>query len=206
MRFFYVLPLSERRALVEYVACTAPERAGEELDDALEAYLRTVLGLSEYRILAREGGANPLTDYPFPRRAGRRVMTIGTAGGRVKPTSGYAFTRIQDDSAAIVASLLRVGHPFDVPPDSRRYRLYDAILLDLMTHHGAAVGPIFTALFRHNSIQRIFRFLDEAGSLWENLFLIATLPPRQFVQALLRMHVPGRARRRFVCPHPRRSW
>jgi hypothetical protein len=59
--------------------------------------------------------------------------------------SGYAFTRIQDDSAAIVGSLLRLGHPFDVPPDSPRYQLYDAILLDLMAGQGEAIGPIFTA-------------------------------------------------------------
>jgi lycopene beta-cyclase len=191
MRFWYVLPLSARRALVEYVACTAPERAAENHTNALRQYLQTNMGISEYRILAREGGASPLTDYPFPRRVGRRVMAIGVAGGRVNPTSGYAFMRIQRDSAAIAGSLLRMGHPFDLPPDSPRYRLYDAILLDLMAHQSQSIGPIFAALFQHNPIQRIFRFLDEAGSPWENLRLIATLPPRRFVQALFRMYALG---------------
>jgi lycopene beta-cyclase len=192
MRFCYVLPLSARHALVEYVACMRPAHGDEDQTGALRDYLQTILGIIDYRILAREGGASPLTDYPFPRRAGQRVMTIGVAGGRIKPTSGYAFTRIQDDSAAIVGSLLKVGHPFDVPPSSRRYRLYDAILLDLMTHHGAAISPIFTTLFRHNPIQRIFRFLDEAGSLWENMSFIATLPPQRFLWALFRMYALGK--------------
>jgi len=192
VRFCYVLPLSARRALVEYVACTALGRASEDHASTLRHYLGTNLGIGEYRILAREGGATPLTDYPFPRRVGRRVMTIGVAGGRVKPTSGYAFMRIQQDSAAIADSLLRVGHPFDIPPESYRYRVYDAILLDLMVHQSAAIGPIFTALFHHNPIQRIFRFLDQAGSPWENARLIATLPPRRFVEALFRMYALGR--------------
>ena len=100
--------------------------------------------------------------------------------------------RIQNDSAAIIRSLLPTGHPFAVPPSSRRYRLYDAILLDLRTHHGEVIGPIFTVLFQHNPIQRIFRFLDEAGSLWENMLFIATLPPQQFLQALFRMYALGR--------------
>jgi lycopene beta-cyclase len=191
IRFFYVLPLSARRALVEYVANTAPRQVDKDETSALQNYLHTVLEITDYRILAREGGASPLTDYPFPRRAGQRVIRIGTAGGRIKPTSGYAFMRMQDDSAAIVRSLLRRGHPFDLPPSSRRYRLYDAILLDLMAHHSADIGPIFTALFQHNPIRRVFRFLDEAGSLWENLLLIASLPPRRFVQALFRMYVLG---------------
>jgi len=191
-RFCYVLPLSTRHALVEYVASTRPPHRGEDHAGPLYDYLQRSLGITEYRILTREGGMSPLTDYPFPRRAGRHVMTIGVAGGRLKPTSGYAFMRIQDDSAAIVRSLLRVGHPFDVPPDLARYRLYDAILLDLMANDGIAIGPIFSALFQHNPIQRIFRFLDQAGSLWENLCLIATLPPRRFIHALFRMYVLGR--------------
>lgn len=191
-RFFYVLPLSTRRALVEHVASTAPGCTGEDHAGVLRDYLHTVLGITDYRILTREGGASPLTDYPFPRRAGRRVMTIGAAGGRVKPSTGYAFMRIQADSAAIVRSLLRLGHPFDVPLGSRRYRWYDTILLNIMTHHGAAIDPIFTALFRHNSIQRVFRFLDEAGSLRENISFIATLPPQRFLQALLRLQGLGR--------------
>jgi lycopene beta-cyclase len=186
MRFFYMLPFTEHRALVEYVACTPAPLIREEHECALAAYLHTCLGITDFHIGAQEGGTNPLTDRTFPRRLGRRIMSIGTLGGRVKPASGYAFTRIQQDSAAIVESLLRAGHPFDVPRDAGRYRRYDAAMLDIMTHHGERIKPIFAALFTRNPIARIFRFLDERSSPWDDLRLAATLPPGVALRALSR--------------------
>ena len=187
VRFFYVLPLSERRALVEYTLISPAVLRSGEYEQALRAYIRKTLGIPEYRLVREEGGVLPLTDRPFARRLGQRIMAIGAKGGRVKPTTGYAFTRIQRDSAAILQSLLNAGHPFDVPEDSARYRLYDALMLDIMSRHGEAVQSIFGALFKHNPVDRVFRFLDETGSVWENLALIATLPPRLFLQAIPRL-------------------
>jgi lycopene beta-cyclase len=155
----------------------------------MQVYIETVLGIQDYRILAEEEGILPLTDQPFPRRIGQRIMTIGTLGGRIKPSSGYAFLRIQQDSAAIVQSLLRVDHPFDVPPDSRRYRLYDSGLLQVMCHSGEQIKPIFSALVENNPIERVFRFLDGTASLWEDLLVMASLPPWPFLRALFHLKV-----------------
>jgi len=186
VRFFYVLPLSERRALVEYTLFSAARPRGDECTLALKTYLETAWGIRQYRVLSQEGGVIPITDQPAPRRAGRRIMTIGVKGGRLKPTTGFAFQRIQQDSAAIVRSLLQTGQPFHVPADSPRYRLYDALMLEVMSRHGDEIKSIFTTLFKRNPIERVLRFLDEAGSPWEDLRLIATLPPRLFLQPLFR--------------------
>lgn len=186
VRFFYGLPLSERQALIEYV------RIGQNAapsDHELRTYVETVLGLREYRIIAREGGVNPLTDWAFPRRIGKRTMAIGTPGGRIKPTAGYAFMRIQRDSAAIVQSLLQSGNPFAVPSDSRYYRLCDSLMLQLMYRHGAQAKSLFADLFKNNPIERVFHFLDEGASPRENLALMASLPPGLFLQAFFRTQV-----------------
>ncbi len=189
VRFFYLLPLSQRRALVEYVACVANPLLPSEAEEAFTRYVTGVLGIDGYRIVAQEGGVSPMTDRPFPRQVGRSILAIGVLGGRIKPSTGFAFTRIQQDSAAIVRSLLGSGHPFGLPPDSRRYRLYDSLMLQIMTRHGERVKPIFAALFKNNPIQRVLRFLDETGSPWENLLLIASLPDPLFLRALLRLAV-----------------
>jgi lycopene beta-cyclase len=187
VRFFYLLPLSPRRALVEYVACTAAAPGGSEYRQAFQSYVTEVVGVRGFRVLATEGGASPMTDQPFPRRLGRRVMAVGVPGGRVKPTTGFAFSRILRDSEAIVASLVRHGHPFDVPPDSRRYRLYDSLMLQVMARRPERVGLVFSALFERNPVERALRFLDDAGSIWENLQLIASMPPALFLPALFRL-------------------
>jgi lycopene beta-cyclase len=184
-RFFYVLPFSSRRALVEFTVFSSERFSRAAYTEALRAYLADALGAADYRIVAEEQGVIPATDHTFSRRTGQRVMTIGTKGGRVKPTTGYAFIRIQRDSAAIIRSLADHGHPFDLPEDSRRYRLLDAVMLEMMDHYGEKLKPIFATMFAHNPIQRILRFLDEEGTPQENLQLIATLPPWQFIRAAI---------------------
>ena len=141
------------------------ELAAPAVNEQREAWL----GIESFEIVRQESGNIPITDRPFPRRLGQRVMSIGARAGRIKPTTGYAFTRIQEDSAAIVSSLQRNGHPFDVPADPYRYRLSDSILLEIMEQRGRQIRPIFEAMFRRNKIGRIFRFLDEVASPWEQL-------------------------------------
>jgi lycopene beta-cyclase len=111
-------------------------------------------------------------------------MNIGTRGGRVKPSSGYAFTRIQRDSAAIVRSLLKHGHPFDVPSDPRFYRLCDSLMLHVMHRHSDWLVPLFVRLFERNPIERILSFLDEHALPGQNLRLTMSLLPELFVQML----------------------
>jgi lycopene beta-cyclase len=171
--FFYVLPYSACRALVE---CVSLSRDNPE--QGLKAYIEETLKITNYRTISQESGACLLTNRSFPRRTGQHVMAIGAQGGRIKPSTGYAFTRIQRDSAAIVDSLHRSGHPFDVPPDPRFFHFCDTLMLTMLSHHNRWIVPLFLALFRHNPTGRIFKFLDEATSPRENLLLMASLVPQ----------------------------
>ena len=216
MRFVYTLPLSEHRALIEYTLFSAGVLRREEYERGLKDYIRSRLGIEEYQIIEEENGIIPMTDRHFPRRAGARVMNVGAKGGRVKPSSGYAFLRIQRDSAAIVESMLKAGHPFDAPCDSAWYRLHDSIMLNLMSWHGDQVGRLFAEMFKNNPIERVFRFLDERGSPLGDVPLLASLPPWPFLRALARARLlrrieppqrgslgaPRRARRESARPGP----
>lgn len=187
MRFVYVLPFSTRRALVEYTIFSAKLLTEEEYDDGINDYLRNVLGITQYRRVAEEKGIIPMTDQPFPRRGGKRILFTGTKGGRVKPSTGYAFQRIQQDSEAIVRSLLKYGDPFHLPESPWVFRMSDSVMLQLMYRRGNLMKPIFTQLFRNNPIRRIFRFLDEEASPVELLLFITSLSPLPFLQALLKL-------------------
>ena len=189
MRFVYTLPFTENRALIEYTLFSSHLLTSEDYDAGLRTYIEETLDIKQYTINHVEAGIIPMTDHPFPRRLGQRVMSIGTKGGRVKPSTGYAFLRIQRDSAAIVQSLLQHDQPFDLPARRGRFALHDSILLNIMTHHPDDLKPIFTIMFKHNPIQRIFHFLDETATLSEEARFIASLPPWRFLQALFRLKV-----------------
>jgi lycopene beta-cyclase len=185
MRFFYLLPYSERRALVEYTVFSTELLPLATYRNALRSYIGGTLGTADYHILEEEEDLIPMTDHPARRRSGHHLMNIGTRGGRVKPSSGYAFRRIQKDAVAIVRSLKQHDHPFDVPASPARYTLFDAILLHILERHGHLGKSIFVQLFQRNPITRILRFLDEEGDWRENLKVMASVPAWPFIRAAI---------------------
>jgi lycopene beta-cyclase len=142
-----------------------------------------------YRVVDEERDLIPMTDHVAPRRVGARVLNIGTRGGRVKASSGYAFERTQRDAIAITGSLRLHGHPFALPQTPGRYRTFGTMLLHVVQRHAESGRPIILRLFRNNPVQRIFRFLDEDGDWRDNLALMATVPPLPFIRAWLSTRV-----------------
>ncbi len=187
MRFMYILPFSPNSALIEYTLFSEALLSQSEYQQSLQDFIEKDLGIKSYTISEPEQGIIPMTDHVFPRRPSAHVLNIGTKGGRVKPSSGYAFWRIQQDSSAVVRSLLAYNHPFHIPESPVRYRWFDTILLQIMRRHPDECADIFTILFEHNSIQDIFRFLNEDGSWFSDLKILSSLPPYRFVQALIKV-------------------
>lgn len=172
-RFFYVLPYTARRALVELVTLD-----GEGADQALADYIQNTLNIDDYKIISREAGATPLTDHQFPRRLGQHIMSIGVPGGRIKPSTGYGFQRIQADARAICHSLQTKGHPFAVPTSPGFFRFCDRLMLRCLAQRGDWALPLFSTLLQHNPLQRVLRFLDETASPLECAALSASLLPQ----------------------------
>jgi lycopene beta-cyclase len=187
MRFFYVMPFAPNRALVEYTIFSERVLPQAEYVAALQEHIEQARGIRDYRIVEEESGVVPITDYPFPRKEGRRIRAIGAKAGRVKPSTGYSIMRVQRDAEAIVQSLVQHGHPFDVPDDSDWYRLLDRVMLEIMQEDGASLEAVFTAMFTRNPAERILHFLDERATVAEQAALIASLPAGRFVQALGRL-------------------
>ncbi len=189
VRFFYVLPFAANRALVEYTLFTDQRLTHEETERAIVTYVQSTLGIDDFRVAAEEGGCLPITDAPFPRHLGRRVMAIGVKGGRMKPSTGYAFSRVQADSEAIVQSLLAHGHPFALPASPASYGWLDAVMLRVMRDSGELIAPAFAAMFSRNPAARILRFLDEQASMVDVLAIMASLPAPLFAGTALGMVV-----------------
>jgi len=178
-RFFYVLPFTARRALVELVSSGHDANAqAHNIGAALQDYIGSLLKIREYQIVRRESGVTPLTTFSFPRRLGRHIMAIGVRGGRIKPSTGYGFLRMQEDAASIALALQSSAQPFDPPTGSGIFRWYDRLMLHTLSRHRRLALPLFSALLQRNPIERVLRFLDESASPAETLQLTASLAPR----------------------------
>ncbi|EME55091.1 lycopene cyclase family protein [Amycolatopsis decaplanina] len=178
--FVYVLPRGPQEALVEHTSFAPPHSQGvprpKEQRSALREYLSTVLGLRDYTVTREESASLPLFASAVDRRCGS-ILAIGTKAGLVKASTGYAFHRIQADSAAIARSLAVRGHPFDLPRPKPRHLLFDATLLDVVAREPAQLERVFAALFDRSSAEPVLRFLDEESSLAQEAKLFVRLPP-----------------------------
>ncbi|QIL76335.1 lycopene cyclase family protein [Hymenobacter sp. HDW8] len=184
-RFMYVLPFSRRRALIEYTLFSGDLLPKAAYEAAMHEYLTTTLGVKTYRIAAEEVGAIPMTDHPLAARRGANIINLGTRAGRAKPSTGYAFKRIQAHTARLVEALATTGTPPPDPTGDRwQFRLFDTLLLDIMQRKGETTRDIFTELFQHNPVERIFDFLDERTSWIENFQVMNSVTPWPFMRSI----------------------
>ncbi|MBZ5858021.1 lycopene cyclase family protein [Flavihumibacter profundi] len=184
--FVYTMPIDERKALIEYTLFSESLLDNEVYEQGLHDYIRDFLKPGNYTITEKEFGVIPMTNHRFPAGEGR-VVNIGMAGGQTKSSSGYTFQFIQRHSAEMLESMLVHGTPRTQLTHSGRFRFYDNVLLDVLTHKELSGAQVFTRLFRRNSAQRIFRFLDNDTMMVEELLLIGSLPTLPFLRAARRV-------------------
>ncbi|MGK5501385.1 lycopene cyclase family protein, partial [Streptomyces sp. URMC 125] len=198
LSFAYVLPLSPREALVEYTefSPSALDDAGYEA--ALRHYTRRVRPLGAFTVTGTEQGVIPMTDGHFPRRAGRSVFRIGTAGGATRPATGYTFAAARRQSARIAAALAAGRTPLPPRPHARRHLAMDAALLRALAT-GRIDGALFFAdLFRRTPLRSVLRFLDGGSSPCEEVAIGLRSPVLPMALSLaelplLRRRAPGGA-------------
>ena len=185
--FFYVLPFSRNRALVEYTLFSDEVLPPQAYDGALQSYVGNLLGGGGYRILEQEYGIIPMTNHRFPTHQ-KKIINIGTAGGQTKGSSGYTFYFIQKHSKKIVETLMQTGSPI-IPTPSPRFHFYDSVLLHILQNNTLPGKDIFTTLFRKNNASRVFTFLNNETSLPDEIKLISTLPTLPFLKAAIKQNI-----------------
>ena len=182
--FAYVLPLTTRKALVEYTLFTDRLLTTEQYDQGLDEYMDRFLKIGSHKVIEEEFGVIPMTGQSFPfYRNG--MYQIGTAGGQTKASSGYTFQFIQKRSDLIAQALLSGKSLQDLPADAARFMFYDRVLLDVLAKGYWPGDRVFSRLFARNPVQRVFAFLDNESALGEELKLIASLPTLPFMRAAM---------------------
>ncbi len=185
MRFFYVIPHSENRALVEFTIFSENLLEKLQYETALREYISSILELDDYQIIENEFGVIPMTNFRFPSTRGKHIINIGSAAGSSKPSSGYTFARIQKHVKKIVEKLEQGKAPVISANSPIKYHLYDSVLLNILKRNGGLSEEIFSKMFINNNIRQIFQFLDEEGGIRNDLKIITSLPPLPFLRSTL---------------------
>ena len=181
-RFFYVLPLNKKEALIEIAIFSSEIPKPDFYDSFIQEYINHTIGIDKFDIIEEEVGAIPMTTFNFQKNKSERIINIGTNGGSVKASSGYAFKRIQEDTDTLL-KYIEMDRLHKYHPQPNRFTLYDKTMLNAILSNKTTGEEVFTKLFQKLKPQTIFKFLDEKGSFFNDLKIFTAPPTLPFLKA-----------------------
>ncbi len=183
--FTYVLPYSETEALVEFTYFTSAVVNEAVYDDYLKNYIKTFLKIERYTILETEKGQIPMTSFTFEKFNTKNVTKIGTGGGWVKASTGYSFKNTEKKITRIIKNI----KAHKLPSQNlfkTRFKFYDKVFLKVLKDENEKGEWIFEQFYNKNSIQTMFRFLDEESTIFEELKIMGSLFSWSFIKAFFK--------------------
>ena len=185
--FVYILPVTPTRALVEVTVFGATPLGPRELSARLEAAVAERVGDAPFKTLRREHGILPMGLHKTARSTHKSGVRVGVMAGGARPSTGYAFQRIQRWSGECAHALVSCGQPTGHRPDPLPLRVMDQIFLDVLRADPSRGGAIFFSLFSRANPARVIRFLSGDAGVVDSLAVVAAMPVLPFVRAALAM-------------------
>jgi lycopene beta-cyclase len=185
--FLYVLPFAPDHALVEHTTFGRGRVPRHKREKALAAFLG-----DGHEVVRTERGRLPMTTQRLPAARSPRTTAIGTAGGALRASSGYAFVRVQAHSAAL-ARAIAAGAPAPRRAGRPRRALLDAVFLHALALHGEDFPEYFRTLVERVPGDVFARFMTDRSTAADEAAVMRALPAGPFAWAAVRAAVASRA-------------
>jgi lycopene beta-cyclase len=220
VHFMYVLPLSATQALVEDTwfspaadtQTPLPDESRFQYESHIAEYLakKNDVDPAEMKTLYREQGVIGMSPANTPPQGRMRIIPIGTRGGMVRASSGYAFAETQLGCDAIASELARQiaeeGNAsattresttsqwrggIHIPAWKPQYLAWmDRLLLRALKDNQGLASDLFCKLFRDAPTPALIRFLSSHPTWRDTLQVVLACPKlpllRAFANDLLR--------------------
>ena len=206
LHFFYVLPYSSRKALVE-TTWISPASFKPEFEPELQQYVSALVGKAGYQVEYTEKGSLSLQLGSHSKPSKRfgaaaspfksKIIPLGRRAGTLRASTGYAFLETLAHSERIAASLKEylvcrehIGHLNETnladwtPPSFRRPVLdewMDFIFLTKMALNWSVSSSYFMRMFRRVDSDTLVAFLSGGASLKQRLSVALALPILPFL-------------------------
>ena len=181
VHFFYTLPYTKNRALVETTWLSKMnDNSQKDYENQINNYIKNNLKIKNYEITYKEEGAIPLF-YPLNKNEKNKI-NIGTAGGMTRLSTGYTFLNIQEHSKYIRENIDNISNAKKFEID-KKYQFLDEIFLRVLEKNPEKMSDIFFRMFK-TSPKTVIKFLSNKSNFLEDLSIIFKMPKLIFIKAL----------------------
>jgi lycopene beta-cyclase len=174
LTFFYVLPFSSRRALVEHTTIGGAGPSAQARRTALTAEADRRCGPGRWRAVFEERGRIPMSASTGTPARGPGFFTAGAAAGAIRPSSGYAFTRSQRHTERLAAALTEGrGQPAVAPT---AHSVLDRLFLAALSRAPDGGEQLLWQLATGLDADRFARFMTDTASPIDDLHVASSIP------------------------------
>jgi lycopene beta-cyclase len=109
---------------------------------------------------------------------------VGIMAGSLRPSTGYAFQRIQRWAEACAISIRKGSGPIGHAPDPWRIQMMDVLFLKVMRDAPELGAMLFYQIFKDVRPDQVIRFLSDQGEQSDCSAIIFALPHYPFLRML----------------------
>ena len=182
--FDYILPIKKNRFLVEVTFFSKSKITSKKLDKILLKSLITNK-FKNYKIIRKEYGVIPMgfinKNTYFKNN---KYFYAGSIGGAVRPSSGYAFLRIQEWAKKSAINLKENGKPISHPKENIIVYFLDRIFLGVLEKNLSSAPLIFFIFLKRINSKSFFRFMIGVPTLLDYLKVVLSMPKKYFLNKI----------------------
>jgi lycopene beta-cyclase len=185
--FVYILPFARDEALIEVTTFGAQMPDISDHRHWLNSEIARLTRGQSFDVLREERAFIPMAlPQPGAPIVPHRFAHAGLRGGAARPSTGYAFQRIQLMADLCAAQILRGADQIDLRLDSPMTRFMDGLFLRVLQRSPDRGPALFSALFRNAPADRLERFLSGSTAPIDRVSVMASLPPVPFLREVFR--------------------
>lgn len=182
--FIYCLPISKSRALIEYTVFSEDLFVADQLKAHLIKKIGEYIDNARYKILRQEAGILPMGNKLIQQKDDSSYLFAGLFAGAARPSSGYAFQRIQAWAKDCATELINHQQIKRFKKDSWIQTWMDLLFITVIKKNPNLGAKVFEELFKNCEIKTIANFMSDHSTFLEKLKIIAALPAMPFLLAI----------------------
>ena len=181
VHFFYILPFSSKRALIETTYFSTNIRKVEEYRKEIKKYINHNFPKLQYKILNEEKGIIPMYHQKIYKESG--YLKIGTSGNWVRSSTGFSFQDSFKNSKIITNNLIKTNEV--LPLRENFHSFLDDVFCYYIKTFPTSSKDFFFSFFSKNKLKDIVYFLTGELSFLRTLLIIKSLPKLKLIASLV---------------------